>query len=432
MLRRFWILILLLIGVSSVQGQAVPRLALLNSSGQLVIASADGTARWIVTNPGETLNPDTGYTWSPDGNLLFFAIDTAGGTTARIADLATQTTTDIAQSNGRLSGGDWLTTDRVLLSDGSDVIAYSADGAQPLLPGVAATLISPYSNGSAAQGISPDGNYLIFRDNSRGSTVIYRRDRNDLIDLSVSSELNARGNGMWSDAASLVAYQGTDAAGQNVLSVTNPALPATFTLSSNSSIPLSVIGWLPDSNRLIYRDSSGQGRLADVGCLVSGCNDNPLESATVVLPVAAGDVHISGTRLVFRMDDSLYALDTACSQTNTCADSAVGIATQLAPRSGVQVAAGTVVYTAYSTASSDPLDREIRRLDLSCLPDSCQPQNLLSGAVAGAISPDGGYLVADIFDSGINIVRLSDFNLVYLTTSGAQPGAGLTTMVWTE
>lgn len=62
------IVICLLLIPTSIQAQlGPPQVAYLNSSGQLIVAGADGVTRWIISNPGETLHPTVGYTWSPDG-----------------------------------------------------------------------------------------------------------------------------------------------------------------------------------------------------------------------------------------------------------------------------------------------------------------------------------------------------------------------------
>ena len=42
--------------------QSAPLVALVNSGGQLIVSSGDGSFRWIVTNPGETLVGD--FVWS--------------------------------------------------------------------------------------------------------------------------------------------------------------------------------------------------------------------------------------------------------------------------------------------------------------------------------------------------------------------------------
>ena len=61
---------LLVIALPGGGAKSSPLVAFVNSSGQLIVSSGDGSYRWIVTNPGETLAGDTAWT----GNRLLFAV----------------------------------------------------------------------------------------------------------------------------------------------------------------------------------------------------------------------------------------------------------------------------------------------------------------------------------------------------------------------
>jgi hypothetical protein len=115
------ILSLVLVGGAAAQNRAW--VAFVNASGQLIVSSADGGYRWIVTNPGEYLVEPIGFTWSPNGAQLFFAVSTGGGANARIADVGSQTVLDLGVIGASsLSGGAWT-------ADGQGVLAAdSASG----------------------------------------------------------------------------------------------------------------------------------------------------------------------------------------------------------------------------------------------------------------------------------------------------------------
>ncbi len=174
MLRRRGLrvmLFLVLVGTALVWAQgAAPSVAFVNSSGQLVVASGDGLARWIVANPGETLAQPLGFTWSPDGRRVFFAVNAGGAASLRVGDVASQSVAEIGQASGALSGGQWTPDGRsVLVGADNALLAFPADGGGPAVLqqfGSQVRLISPYANDRpnlpAAQSLSPDGQFVFF------------------------------------------------------------------------------------------------------------------------------------------------------------------------------------------------------------------------------------------------------------------------------
>src|ERR687898_341918 len=104
---------------------AGPFLAFLNSSGQLIVSSGDGSYRWIVTNPGETVNRQIGFSWSPQGRQVFFAMGSANDLSLRVADIVTQSASEIGRASGQVSGGNWTPDgSAVVLGVDSQVMAF--------------------------------------------------------------------------------------------------------------------------------------------------------------------------------------------------------------------------------------------------------------------------------------------------------------------
>ena len=166
-----------------------------------------------------------------------------------------------------------------------------------------------------------------------------------------------------------------------------------------------------------------------MGCLNSGCGSNPLEAGIELLPAAASDVQVVGNRVYFREGEQIKAVDLACVSAGNCLGSAFVIGTNAAPRTLFHAANNTLVYTAYASDANNPNDREIRVVELNCLPN-CQPVTLMTNAVAGLASPNGAYVVADIGGVGLNIVRIADLNRVFLSDSMGVLGSGLLTARW--
>ncbi len=348
-----------------VQAQTATWVAFINSSGQLVAASADGNGRWIVTNPGETLHPQVGYAWSPEGDALFFAVQTSAGISLRIGDVNTQTAREIALENGALSGSDW-TEWGILIANDSALRFYQTDGSVAELP------------------------------SSQVVTQISRV--------------------LWSDAA-LVAYSALDENNTSLLVVTATD-GSSIRLSSGRSTPLTPVAWLEGTTQLLYYGADYQIQWADVGCVFSGCDTNPLENGIVVLPASAVEVQIGQDRLFFREDETIRGVRLACVATDTCLTDAFTLATTAVSEALLSLQGDMLVYTTYSQDAFNPSDRTIWWVDATCAPD-CVAQPLLTSAVNGALSPDGTLLIADIVGDGLYLITLADGRQLMLSGSGA-------------
>lgn len=390
MLRRFWLLVLgLIIAVIPVSAQNTPTLAFINNSGQLVVSSGDGNNRWIVTNPGQSLSNSLGFAWAQDGTLLF-ALNNNSLFQGTVANMGLNPVDTLPEYIAPLQGF----------------------ANRPNLP--------------LPQGTSPDGNYAFVWSNGAYFLVDLRSNNNT--QLIGSNEQTARISGLWADSTPLVAYWGFD--GNSILSVTHAPSQNTISLSSNSQIPVTPLAWLPNSTRLLYRDQNGMGRLADVSCVSNGCGSNPLESGVNVLPASASSVQVDNNRAYFVDGETVKGVDLNCVNANNCLDSAFNIGTKVVPLSMMHVSGGRLAFTTYTNAANNPTDRTIQIVNTNCLP-GCQPQTVLTSAVAGLLSPDGAYLMVDIADNGLNIVGLASGNVVYLSGSmGGQLGAGLVFARW--
>lgn len=339
-------------------------IAFVNSGGQLIVSGADGGFRWIITNPGETLAG--GFSWSVDGDRLFFAVSNGAQNSLRMAQVSSQAVTEVGVVSGNL-------------------VAVSPDGIFAFLQ-------------------QSDGSYSLQALNSTAAP------------LPISNDRAARYSGLWSNILPLVAYWGY--VGNSNLAVTDAVSAQTALLDSGRSAPITPLAWLPGNPYLIFRDASGVIRLADVSCLQSGCSSNPLESA-VALASADADIATDGTWLFFRSGDALAAVNLSCANSDSCLNSAVGIAVNAAPLTAISAAVGRLVYTAYQQNPNDPNDREVRVIDLSCLNSgACAPQAAASGAVAGALSSDGRYAVVEVA-GGLSTLDLNSGAQAYLSDSGA-------------
>jgi hypothetical protein len=338
-----------------------PLVALVSSSGQLIISSGDGSSRWIVTNPGETI---TGiYAWS--GSQLIFGVDQGGSTTAlRRADAANQNVSDLGAVEGQ---------------------------ALSMLPSAAAVF---YRSRDGSYGMQATGGQLA---------------------LPLTNDASAHYSGLWSDNGRLIAYWGY--AGNSILAVTNVASGDTLTLDSGRSTPITPLAWRPGTTELIYRDASGTVRLTDLGCMMNSCGANPLENGTA-LASADADVVTDGRWLYFRSGNTIGAVNLNCVSADSCLNSAVTIAADAAPQSTLHVAGRTLIYTGYASNPNDPGDRQVQVVDLSCLSSSCSPQTVLPGAVAGAISANGRYAVVEV-SQGLEALDLTSGTTAYLSDHGA-------------
>lgn len=403
MVRYRWLglLIVMLVVVGSVLAQAgTPWVAFVNESGQLVVTDANGASRWIVTNPGESLHPTLGYTWSPDGTRLLVATQDGGGALLRIGDVQSQTLTDFGHLDGSsLSGGLWQNANTVALSDGQTVFAVSAQGQTPIGTG---RLPSPYVDmttstlpANALPLAWQSGSYTL------GGTVL----PGDQPDATSDS-------GLWATNAPLVAYAAFDDDGASAVYVANGQTGQTVHFNSGGRTPIFPEGWIPDSTELLFRDGAGQIRWVDVGCLLSGCGSDPFEASLVILPASASEAQASANQLVYRNQDQIWRVSLGCIGQQTCVDAAVAVGANAAPRTPLLVRGSTALYTAYSASQLDTNDRTVYSVNLSC--GDCAAQALLSGATALSLDATGRNSVVQSVD-GIALLRLDDLSQIYLS-----------------
>lgn len=423
--RWFLFIFLSLMLLLPAQAQRAPlSLAYVNSSGQLVVTSADGQARWIVTNPGETLHPVLGFNWAPDGARFFFAV----GESLRVGDVAAQGISELGRLGGQLSGGEWDASGRIVLAAAGD--ASNPGAGVVLLP--SSVVASPYMderpNTPSVRASSYDGS-AVFAWQSGG--YVLRLSDGSLQSLPGRNDANARSSGFWSQAGPLVAYWGYDENGAATIYVAHPQ-GARYSLSGGST-PVMPMTWIPGTGWLLYRDATGQIRGADLTCALSSCSANPLESGLYFLPASASELQFWGEWAIYRNGEEVRALNIGCLDANRCENNNVLLGAQAAPRTMVATAFNTLIYTAHTGDPMNPNAREIRSLNLDCLltsPGDCAPRMLLPNAVSGLLSPDGLYAVVDVAGSGLHILRLSDQGLIYLGSSGDPLGSTLTRARW--
>ena len=430
---RFLPIIYLFVSLMLVLGQptaaqtSAQRVAFLNASGQLVVSSADGVQRWIITNPGENLVPNLGFTWSPNGDNIFYAVQQDGAVSLRIGDVNAQTSREIARVGGNISGGGWLPDGRLLLAGAglptNDPALFTFEAGQ---------LISPYlqepGQSAKARSAAPDGSAIFYR--SASGTYALQSPSQTEIPLPLSNDIQARDSGLWATNAPFVAYWGQAADGRSALAVSESRSGATILLPSAGNTPIAPIAWLNGVSSLIYRDSSSQIRIADVSCLLSGCSANPLETGTLLLPASAMDVYGTGEWIVFKDGELVQALSTSCIAANTCQGSAIVLGQQAAPRSALYISGQSMSYSAYTNNPLDPADRDVRILNLGCLPNCEAPRSILPAALAGPISRNGAMMLVDIVGSGLHILDLNQLSSIYLSGPYSEAGLSLLKARW--
>ena len=393
MKRYIWLigfLLLLWIPLSTAQSNSM--LAFLNGSGQLVVSSGDGATRWIVTNPGQVVDDTLGFSWTADGNLTF-----------------------ALKGVGLFAGEPRTQSIAPIESDDLESLSY--------LRG----LINR-SNTEQPQGTSADGEYAFIADSNQYYIVTLAN--NAATQLPISGNGNAQSSGLWADSTPLVAYWGLDSNSSTALSVLHAPTQNMIVANSGSSIPMPPIAWLPNSTGLVYRTATGDVHIADVGCVVNGCTDNPLTSGFAVAPSSANHIQVTDSHIYYVDGEQLIGVDLSCVQSNNCLASRFVIGERVVPLSMIHASNDRLVYTSYTKDANNPSDRVIQLVDLTCTPD-CKPQPILNGGMAGLLSPSADYLMVDIVGEGLNILQLSKGSLVYLTdTMGGQLGAGLNTARW--
>jgi hypothetical protein len=412
----YLVIILMLVLPVAAQGTG-PFLAFVNASGQLVIASGDSGYRWIITNPGETLNATLGYSWSPDSRRLFFAIDAGTEISLRVADIASQTMAEVARVTPPATGGQWTPdSSAILIASGNRILSLPASGggATELVAAAApVTLRSPFDLGSErsqlpqARSIGPTGEFLFYAQS--GANVAQPLGGTPM--TLVGGDATGQYNGIWTPGAPLIAYTGTS--GNSQLAVTNLATGATLTLDSGRTAPINPLTWRPGALQLIYRDASSAIRLADVSCLASSCADNPLLAGRELLPASASDVQTDGNWVYFVDAGMVQAVPLSCVDAGNCLSSAVVLDRNVSPQSLMDVSGTTLAYTVSGGYGS-----EVRVIDLTCLPNpaTCAPRTVASNAANGAVAPNGAYVVVE-GNGTLSSLRVADGQLAYLSDS---------------
>jgi len=412
-------LVLVLQPASAQQGG--PFLALVNGSGQLVIGSADGSFRWIVTNPGEPLHPALGFSWSPWGSRLFFAVG-GGETSLRVADVGSQSVSEIGRVSGAVTGGYWTPDGNgILIAPANRLLVYPASGGEPLeLASASETIVlrSPFDAASERP------NLLQGRNMSSGQFLFYAQGNSNVVQalggqpvMIAGGDPAAQFNGLWADAAPLVAYSGLS--GNSFLAVANAMTGDTLVLDSGRLAPIMPLLWRPGTLQLIYRDATSFIRIADLSCMMGQCPGNPFDSGLELIPASATDVQADNAALYYVDGGAVYALPLSCVDAGNCAGMALTLGTNVAPQSMMDVAGRTLVYTAYTQDPYNAADREVRVVDLACLgnPPACGARTVLTGATAGLLSPDGGYVVVER-GGALHTLRLSDGQLAHQAEGG--------------
>lgn len=382
-MKRSWgfALVIGLILMAMASGAAAggsPLLAFVNSSGQLVVSSADGGYRWIVTNPGETLVGNTAWA----GGTIVFAVYDGGEISARAGDANAQNVYEIGRGAGYSVTIGGFTNGNAVIAFDDRIGLYSLVGNGGGALGVNGTITENATDGGAIFARANDGSYgVIARD---GSTYT---------PLGFANDPNAPFVNLWS--GSLVAY--ADYGIGSPLTVTDANTGESVMLSSDGSIPLIPLAWA--GSTLIYRGTGGVIRAADLSCLNCG---NPLENGVDLLAGSATDVQTDGRWVYFIDGELIGAVDLGCVNRGDCLNSAQIIGLQAAPETSFSVNGGVLIYTAYLGNPYDLASREVRAFDVSCLGGGeCQPAGSYGGATAGALSSDGRAVVMQDANGGL-------------------------------
>lgn len=394
------------------------QVAFVSPAGQLVIASANGTARWIVTNPGEQLHPAFVPAWSPDGTTLFYALVTGNEAELRLANPATQGIQTIGYTASVASGGDWTVSGQLLIAGSARELASI------ILHLPQARLAQPGAGDrDRARNASPHEDVILYL--SEGQYQLLAGGSARTLPLR-NEDAQARNSGLWHPTASLVALWGSSPSQVNALLVADTRQDVVLNLDGRST-PLIPLGWLPGP-ALLFRNPASDIALADLSCWPA-CPADRLAQATVILPASASDAHPYQNGLLFRQNDSLYYADLACAARGDCAQTATLLAANLAPRTRLARAGDELFFTTFATDAFNPQDREARLLTLTCLP-ACQSRLLMAGAVAGGLSPDGAYALVDQAGVGVQLVSLADRATLFLSASGDPLGSTLPRIIW--
>lgn len=426
-----WVLLvvgILLITALGVSAQGNAKVAFVNTSGQLIVSSADGSYRWIVTNPGEALVRTLGFTWAPDGNKIFFAVNTGYEVSLRVGDVNSQQHIEIgrATDNGALSGGSWLPNSSAVIIGLGDRILYvdaNGGGAAELISGQGSVaIISPYLNNrpnlSSGSSMSNDGRSLFYQQGD-GRYAVAALDGSLALPLPGLNDTTAPLNALWAQNSPFVAFWGFE--GNSVLSVTNTQNGMTVTLDSGRSAPITPLTWVMNTT-LVYRDHNGLISAVNLACLASSCDANILATGVEIIPATATDVLSHNDVILYRDGTQINAIQSACIASANCLNSAIVVGTNSAPNTLIDVGGNSLLYTGYTSDPNNPIDRDVRWVDLSCVNGgSCAPSVILTGALSGLVSPRGDAAIVEQAGTGLSVLTFSTGALTYLSDySGGQ------------
>ncbi|MFN8528337.1 MAG: hypothetical protein U0670_06985 [Anaerolineae bacterium] len=377
------------IALGTAHAQSSDLLAFVNPSGQLIVTSADGYLRWIVTNPGEPLAGSLGFTWSPDGSRLFFGVDYGGTVSLRVGDAYAQSWQEIGQVSSSATGGDWTANgSAILIADQTTVTLFSSGGgiASQVNVGQPVSAISPGLNTrpylSIEHSLAPDGSSALVQ--TGGGEYLLVSFNGSVANTGITNDRNARGAGLWSDNAPLVAYWGYT--GNSVLAAAYAPAGSGITADSGRAAPVTPVAWMQNSTLLLYRDVSPYIRAADLGCLPN-CGD-AFGSGVDALPSSAADTQTDNGQIFFRDGSSIKALSGNCVYAGSCLGSEQTLIGDADGVSGFDVRSGRLVYTSSSGTA-------VIHVDDCAGGGLCSPVLSLPYTRAGTLSPSGSYATID-------------------------------------
>ena len=351
-------------------------LAYENAGGQLVVASADGNFRWIITSPNEQLLPTSNLVWSPNGQQLLHIVRGANGNSLRVAQPQQQAVLEIASINGPLSGGAWLSNNTVIAGTGGGLTVFdtASGNASALFPGASIT---------SGETVSPDGRFVFY---AREGQLAVGSSNGGAENLLGTNTANAPGVGLWAQNAPVVAYWTTSANGTTVLGITNAQSGETVAVDTNSAVPVTPQMWLPGTLTLLYRSPVGLMAL-DASCIQQGCSQVPTPVTVLTATSAQISAASQGSVLVYAANGDIFAVSANCVSAGTCADTAITVG---------NVSGNSRLHTAGTTAAYTGADNVVRTLDARCANSgSCQPLATgLVGTVAG-ITANGSFVIVN-------------------------------------
>lgn len=348
--------------------QTTQQIAYLNTSGQVVIASADGGFRWIVTNPGESLAPESYLAWSPSGDELLLAIQNGSQTSLRVATPNGQTVREITQVVSPVRGGEWTPNGRqIVIGTGSGIVAVDMTGR--------VTLLAADGQITSGQTLANNGAFAFYAQS--GTFALASMDGSNATQLPGSNPSAAGGIGLWADSEPLVAYWSQTANQTTALNITNATTSNTLTLDSGSTVPITPLDWVPGTSTLLYRSVAG----------INAIDANSGESRTI-LPVTVSHIATTRNALIYTLNGALYGIGIDCIAAGNCSDGASNL-DQIVH--GGQLALGQTL-TAYTGT-----DNMIHALDLTCVTSgSCTPITLGTSGTVHSVAQDNRHILATV------------------------------------